>query len=98
MYDITKHGDFKVYFDSTQKRNYWVLGYFGGGSVNVLEAFEVAQQFSKELGLPLESVKIDEVLHSRRFKRFKFMYSDVQNQTPQPKADVMENVYAWLTD
>ncbi len=98
MYNTKTHGDFKVYFDNNQKRNYWVLGYFGGGSVNISDAYALAQQFSKEVGVPLETVKMDEILKSRRHKGFKYMYSDKQNQTPQEGADKMDNVYAWLTD
>jgi hypothetical protein len=98
MYNTKTHGDFKIYFDNRQKRNYWVLGYFGGGSVNISEAYTLAEQFSKEVGVPLETVKIDEILNSRRHKGFKFMYSSQENQTPQKGADKMDNVYAWLTD
>jgi hypothetical protein len=29
MYDIKTHGDFCLYYDTTEKRHYWVLGYFG---------------------------------------------------------------------
>ena len=97
MYDINTHGDFKRYFDSTQKRNYWVLGYFGGGSVNIVDAYSIAQQMAATLNVPLNTIRIDEILHSRRYKGFKFIYSMVPNQTPDTN-NIMDNVYAWLTD
>ncbi len=98
MYDYKTHGDFKKYYDTKQKRNYWVLGYFGGGSINILEAYTLAEEFAKSTDLPLSSIKIDEVLKSRRFKHFKFLFSDMQNQEKELDSYEMENVYAWLTD
>ena len=101
MYDINSHGDFKKYFDKSQKRNYWVLGYFGGGSVNIVDAYSIAQQMAAALNVPLDTIRIDEILHSRRHKGFKFMYSMSPDQTPESdvkKDNIMDNVYAWLTD
>ena len=101
MYNINSHGDFKKYFDKSQKRNYWVLGYFGGGSVNVVDAYNIAQQMATALNVSLETIRIDEILHSRRHKGFKFMYSMAPDQTPENdvKSDnIMDNVYAWLTN
>lgn len=97
-YDISKHGDFKKYYDTTQKRNCWVLGYFGGGSVNILEAYELAKQMATTLKLPIQSIRIDEILKSRRYKGFKFMYSNVPDQQPEADATQLENVYQYLTD
>ncbi len=98
MYDKSTHPDFKAYFDSTQKRNYWILGYFGGGAIKITDAYKLAEQFAKKIGVPLDTVKMDELLKSRRYKGFKFMYSDANNQTPQMNASVMENVFEHLTD
>lgn len=97
-YNKESHGDFKKYYDTTQKRNYWVLGYFGGGSINILEVYELAREFSNEVGAPLETVRIDEVLKSRRYKGFKFIYSQVIDQKPEDNTIKLENVYNWLTD
>lgn len=97
-YDLKKIGDFKRYYDSSQKRNYWVLGYFGGGAVNIVDAYNLALQFAATIKVPVETVKIDEILKSRRHKGFKFMYSSELNQIPEENSEVMENVYAWLTD
>lgn len=99
MIDINTHGDFKRYFDTTYKRNYWVLGYFGGGSVNIVNAYNIAQQMATKLNVPLNTIRIDEILHSRRHKGFKFMYSMAPDQAPEPECkNIMNNVYAWLTD
>lgn len=97
-YDITTHGDFKRYYDTTQKRNYWVLGYFGGGSVNLVSAMELGKQFAIETGVLIETVTIDEILHSRRHKGFKFISSQALGQKPHAQSVMMENVYQWLTD
>jgi len=91
------NGDFKKYFDTTQKRNYWVLGYFGGGAVNISEAMQVAQDYAEANNVPLNTVNIDEVLSSRRFKGFKFVYSQIK-QVPDLKAEQLENVFTWLRD
>lgn len=91
------NGDFKKYFDTTLKRNIWVLGYFGGGTVNITEAMNVAKDYAKDTGVPLNTVGIDEILHSRRHKGFKFVYSQTEQQ-PEEGADQMANVYQWLTN
>jgi hypothetical protein len=99
MYDINTHPDFKRYFDTAQKRNYWVLGYFGGGSLNVLETYALAKQMAEKLNLPLETIHIDEIHQSRRHKNFKYMYSSSPKQTPEPECKmIVNNVFAWLTD
>ncbi len=92
------NGDFKKYFDSKHKRNFWVLGYFGGGSLNVIDSMTVAKDFAKATGLPLETVQIDEILSSRRFKGFKFLFSTVENQKQEKGVEASEDVYAWLRD
>ncbi len=96
-FDWTTHGDFKKYYDTTQKRNIWVLGYFGGGSVNICDAYHLSKQYAEATGVPLENVKIDEILSSRRFKGFKFLYSN-DVQASEAGSEQMENVYAWLRD
>lgn len=95
--EIFKHPDFKKYFDRTQKRNIWVLGYFGGGAVNITAAYKVALLYSHLYSVPVSTVCIDEILSSRRFKGFKFIYSSV-DQRPDEVADQMDNVYSWLID
>lgn len=97
-YDITTHGDFQRYFSTSQKRNIWLLGYFGGGAVNICEAMVVAEQYAKETGVPVETVKIDEVLKSRRYKGFKFVYSNVEQKPCGDKNIIMDNVYEHICD
>ena len=94
---ISMHGDFKKYYDKTSKRNIWVLGYFGGGSINIMEAYELAKEYSKSTGVHLDTVQIDEILHSRRFKGFKFMFSNTPRVT-EPDAEEMQDVFKWLHD
>ena len=91
-------GDFKKYYDTTQKRNYWVLGYFGGGSLNISEANEVAKDYAKATGVPYDTVKIDEVFSSRRYKGFKFAFSTNEQSRELLIADdcCYENVFEWL--
>lgn len=97
MYNIETHGDFKRYFDTKTKKNYWVLGYFGGG-VYLHDAYELAKQFSEKVNVPIETVCIDEIFRSRRFKGFKFLFSTEQNQEPEYGTEKMENVFGWLQD
>ena len=99
MYDYTKHRDFKKYFDTTQKRNIWVLGYFGGGSVNIVDAYELAKKYAEATNTPLETVKIDEILYSRRYKHFKYIFSShPEPQQKEKDAAEYENVYQMLSD
>jgi len=97
-YDINTHGDFQRCYDTTQRRNYWLLGYFGGGAINVVDAYELAKQFAEAIKVPLDTVKIDEVLSSRRYKYFKFIYSDAREQDMEAGSYKLPNVYQWLTD
>ncbi len=90
-----KNEDFKMYYDIQMKRNIWVLGYFGGGAVNVMDAVTLASEYAYKANVSLGTVCIDEILSSRRFKGFKFLFSI----TPQEKiegANEMDNVFAWL--
>ena len=95
MYDINTHGDFKRCYDVSYNRNYWMLGYFGGGSINIVDAYELAKQFAEAIKVPLESVKIDEIFVSRRYKHFKFLYSDVINQEPEAGSYEVANFHKW---
>jgi hypothetical protein len=93
-----KNGDFKKYYDTEQKRNYWVLGYFGGGAVTVVEAYRLAQEYSEVCKVPLDTVKIDEVLHSRRYKGFKYLFSTVEQEICEGCTHVIDDVMGWLWD
>ena len=99
-FDYKTHGDFKKYYDTTQKRNIWILGYFGGGSVNISQALPIARDYARENNVPFNKVTIDEILSSRRHKGFKFISSTVEQEKGKEvkDEDVMENVYAWLRD
>ena len=97
-FDWRNHGDFKRYWDEKNKKNIWVLGYFGGGSVNIQRANEIAQSFAEETNLPFESVGVDEIYISRRFKHFKFLFSDVQKQKPCENSETSKDLWAWLND
>ncbi|MFA5299488.1 MAG: hypothetical protein WC389_14965 [Lutibacter sp.] len=96
-YDIKKHGDFRKLYDTNQKRNYWLLGYFGGGAINICDAYELAKQYSKAVGVPLETVYIDEILSSRSYKHFKYI-SSTAIQTAEIDTTKYENVYQLLTN
>jgi hypothetical protein len=92
-----KNADFRKYYDTDQKRNYWVLGYFGGGAVNICEAYRLAKEYAEICKVPLETVKIDEILNSRRYKGFKYIYSNVEQEICGA-THIMNNVFAFLSD
>lgn len=91
------NGDFRKYYDNSEKRNIWVLGYFGSGSINIMDAYRIGCDYSNATGVPIGEVKIDEITNSRRFKGFKFVFSTVE-QKPESDAEIMEDVYSWLRD
>lgn len=92
------NADFKKYYDTKLKRNIWVLGYFGGGSVNVMDAYQVASDYSNSTNVPIGTVKFDEILNSRRYKGFKFVFSETE-QEPEKDSQIMaDNVMAFLMD
>lgn len=90
--------DFKKYWCKTQKENVWILGYFGGGAVNFKAFKEKAEQFAEEVGVSIDTISIDEVLYSRRFKHFKFLKSTQKNQEPVLHSYKTDNVMGWLHD
>ena len=90
--------DRKKYYCSRQKKHIWVLGYFGGGSINLSSAMEVAAQFSTETGIDAKTISIAEINYSRRFKNFKYLYSDALNQLPLADSIIHDNVFEWLFD
>jgi hypothetical protein len=92
-----RSADFKKYYDSKLKQNIWVLGYFGGGPVKIVTAYELAQEYAQSTNVPLETVTIDEIMYSRRFKGFKFISSQVP-QKKEPDAEESDNVFGWLHD
>jgi len=99
--DYQKSKDFAKYFDTELKKNIWVLGYFGGGSINVSDAFTRAKHFAEENNVPLNTVQIDEIHKSRRFKGFKFIFSTVDTQQIGEGVEdltEMPNVFNFLTD
>ena len=95
---VDKPADFKKYYDSSQKRNIWVLGYFGGGSVNIFAAMELAKEYAEENNVPLNTVVIDEILYSRRYKHFKYLYSTHRQPIIEAGASIYSNVFEMLSD
>jgi len=94
-----KNGDFKKWYCQKNKRNYFVLGYFGGGHIEFGRFKEVAEDYAKETGCDIDKVFIDEILSSRRFKHFKYVGDNSgKEQEPLPDAEVTENLFRWLHD
>ena len=95
--DMPTHGDFKEYYDRKRKRHIWVLGYFGGGSIHICDVYRIAVQYAKKYSVPVETICAEEILKSRRYKGFKFVFS-TEEQAPSETAEAMDNVFEWLTD
>lgn len=66
--------DCKIYYCNKLKRHYWLLGYFGGGSIQFGRFKKVAEDFAKVHNCNVEEVQIDEILHSRRLSGFKYLF------------------------
>lgn len=93
-----KNADFKKYYDSTRKIHIWVLGYFGGGRLNVSDTMKLAEEFAYEYKVDIKSVFIDEIMQSRRFKGFKYLYSTETQDDPIGNPIPMIDVFNWLYD
>lgn len=87
--------DFKKYYCKNKQSNIWVLGYFGG-SVNFCEYEKMARTFVKETGVAIESIYMDEIYHSSRYKGFKFIFSSEPNQTPCKDSKQLKDVFEYL--
>lgn len=98
MFNIETHGDFQRLFCKTANFNYWLLGYFGGGAVNVQDMEIVAKQFAEKNGVPYESVRLDTITSSRRYKNFRYVFSVHKGQVPETNSSVMNDVYNHITD
>ena len=96
-YDWTNHPDFSKFYDTKSKITYWILGYFGGGSINIYDSFELAKKMSIECEVSLESIQIDEVLFSRSFKGYKVIFSNEITKNPKLECTFMDNVWSFLT-
>lgn len=90
------NGDFKVIYCKETKRNYWLLGYFGGGALNIGDAVAVAQDYAEETGAPVDSVCFDEISLSRFVKHFKYCFGS-EPQTPLEGALSVENFHAFVS-
>lgn len=98
MNRLLYNGDFKPYYCTTIKKHIWVLGYFGGGSINFKRFQKVAQDFASSINVDIDTVNIDEITFSSRFKYFKFLTSDTPGQLPIEDSIVANNVMDWLHD
>lgn len=94
---LKQRKDYTLYYCKRLKRHYLTLGYFGGGPLNIEDTHKMAMQFMNLLDVPYESIFIDEILHSRRFKHFKLMYSD-EIQEPHPESTLSDDVIKWFHD
>jgi len=78
------------------KRNILILGYSGGGEVNFKNFEKEALRFSYDSGFPIESICINEIHESNRYKQNKFIYSTVENQKKINDYFAVENFYSWV--
>ena len=63
---------------------------------NVKNIYEIAIKFQEETKVPFETIHIDEILSSRRFKSMYIMFSTQDKQKNIAKAEEMEEVYSWF--
>lgn len=98
-YDIYSHGDFKVFYDITLKKYYWILGYFGGGDINISEIYKLAEDFSKMYNTPIEDIYVGEILTSSRYKYFKYITTQAKIEKIEDnlRCYEYENVWKMLT-
>lgn len=98
MYDYTQHGDFTEYYDVKTKRVYWVIGY--ASNISIPELFELAKKYAKLTNCDINTIKVDEILYSRRFKQFKYIYSTQELELPKTvkPMNVFNDVWKWLAD
>lgn len=79
--------DFKKHYCRKNKRNYWVLGYFGG-TINFKAFQEVAMDYCDEVGVLPDSIFIKKVEESpNTIKGYKYIWSNTPNQQPIEGAD-----------
>jgi hypothetical protein len=95
---LRRSKDYQLYYCLANKRNFLTLGYFGGGAVNITQAYEMAQTFADVTGFPLESIHIDEVTKSRHMKHFQVMWSSEPNQQPLPTATELKSFWDFAQD
>lgn len=84
------HGDFHCLFHENDRTNIWLLGYFGGGLINIFKAMEVAKEYAELNKVSIESIVIGEISKSRSFKYFRYIYSS-EKQEPMENSINIQN-------
>lgn len=84
------HGDFHCLFHENDRTNIWLLGYFGGGLINISKAMEVAKEYAEVNKVSVESIVIGEISKSRSFKYFRYIYSS-EKQEPMENSINIQN-------
>lgn len=92
---LEKHGDFARYWCRQTKREYWLLGYFGGGAINVSAAMSVAKIYAEKTGCDVDDINIDEIQNSRWCKYFKCVYNQKQGLKKPSSGKIRETDNAW---
>lgn len=85
--------DIKKYYDITHKVNIWLLGYFGGNSINISRAYTIALQYAKETNTKIESIHIIENFST--YNSFKYIISNTK-QLPIKKSIKLSNIFKLL--
>lgn len=78
------------------KRNFQVLGYFGGGPVNFGRFEDKAEAFAIYLGCNARDIYISEIFASRRVKGYKVLWWDKPDQEPLYDANQVDNFWKYV--
>ena len=81
------------FYDTIEKRNYWMLGYH---SRKVSDIYKTSNEFQEETGVEFDTIVFDEILSSSRFKSMYIMFSTQDNQTNKGGCKEMEDVYKFF--
>jgi hypothetical protein len=83
------------FYDTILKRNYWLLGYMSG---NISKMEQAAKDFSQANNVPYNSIHIEQIRKSRNYDKFYYMFSIVDDQSPENGSRSIENVFKYLHD
>lgn len=67
-------------FCKKNKTNYLIIGYFD--LTNISSAYELAKAYSYNYNIPIETIRMETIVKSSRYKSKVIVYSTIEDQKP----------------
>ena len=85
-----------LYYSEKNKTNYLIVGYFG--LTNISLAYELAKAYSSNYDIPIETVRMETILKSSRYKSMVMIYSTIEDQKPYYGANKIDDFIKFIQE